>query len=90
MYNHDDEVIIFTGPIWDRRIVDKCCMKPHSVVCSVDKINLVLYYCGDYSGGSKLLQHWVSFPNILKENNKQRAFTEATMRKDKKYICKVK
>ena len=67
MYNHDDGVIIFTVPNQDRRTVDKCDMNPYYVLCSVDKLNLVLYYFDDYGGGSKLLQHWVSFPKILKE-----------------------
>ena len=59
MYNHDDEVMIFTVPNRDRRTVYKFDMKPHYVLCSVDKINLVLYSCDDDGGVSKLLQHWV-------------------------------
>ena len=70
MYNHDDEVIIFTLLKQDRRTVDKCDMKPNYVICSVGGLKLVLYYFDDGDGGSTLLQHWVSFPNILKENNK--------------------
>ena len=61
MYNHDDGVIIFTVPNWDRRTVDKYDMKPHYGLCSVDKLNLVLYSFDRNGGGSTLLQHWVSF-----------------------------
>ena len=70
MYNHDDGVIIFNVPNRDRRTVDKCDMKPYCVLCSVDKLNLVLYYFDDDGGVSTLLQHWVAFPKNLKENNK--------------------
>ena len=70
MYNHDDGVIIFTVLDWDRRTVDKCDMKPHNVLCSVDKLNLVLYYFGGDSGGSTFLQHWVAFPKFLKKRTK--------------------
>ena len=62
MYNHDDGVIIFTVPNRDRSTVDKFDMKPYYVLCSVDRLNLVLYYFDDNGGGSTLLQHWVSFP----------------------------
>ena len=85
MYNHDDGVIIFTVPNWGRRTVDKCDMKPHCVLCSVDKLNLVLYYFEDYGGGSTLLQYWVAFPKILKEKNKKRGLMEAK----KKIISKI-
>ena len=77
MYNHDDGVIIFTVPNQDRRTVDKYDMKPHHLLYSVDKLNSVLYYFDDYGVGSTLLQHWVSFPKILKEKNKKRALMEA-------------
>ena len=70
MYNHDDGVIIFTVPNRDRRSVDTCDMKPHYVLHSVYKLNLVLYSFDDDGGGSTLLQHWFVFPKILKENNK--------------------
>ena len=53
--------------------MDKCDMKPHYILCSVDKLNLVLYSCDDDSGRSTLLQHWVVFPKNLKEKNKKRA-----------------
>ena len=69
MYYRDDGVIFFTVPNRDRRIVDNCDMKTHFVLCSVDKLDLVLYSCDDGGGGSTLLQHWVSLPNIPKENN---------------------
>ena len=70
VYNHDDGVIIFTAPNRDITKVDKCDMNPYYVLCSVDKLNLVLYSFDDYGGGSTLLQHWVSFPIIIKEKNK--------------------
>ena len=73
MCNHDDGVIIFTVPNQDRRIVDKCDMKTHDLLCSVDKLNLVLYSFDNDGGGSKFLQQWVSFPKNLKEKNKKRA-----------------
>ena len=90
MYNHGDEVIIFTVPNRNRSTVDKCDMKPHNVLCSVDKLNLVLYSCDKYGGGSTLIQHWVSFPKILREKNKKQALTEAKKQKDFKTICKGK
>ena len=57
MYNYDDEVLIFNVPNRNRRKVDKCDMKPHYFLCSVDKLNLLLYSFDDDGGGSKLLQH---------------------------------
>ena len=66
MYNHDDGVIFFAIPNQDRRTVDKFDMKPHNVICSVDKLNLVLYYFEGDGGGSTLIHHWVAFPKILK------------------------
>ena len=51
--------------------MDKFDMNPHNFLCSIDKLNLVLYYLDDDGGGSKLLLHWVSFPKILKENNRK-------------------
>ena len=66
MYDHCDGVIIFTVPNRDRSTVDKCDIKPNYVLCSVDKLNLVLYSFGDYGGGSTLLQHWVAFPKTIK------------------------
>ena len=50
-YNHDDGVIYFTVPNRDIRIVDKCDMKPHYFLCSLDKLNLVLYFFDDDGGG---------------------------------------
>ena len=50
MSNHYDELMIFTVPNRDRSTVDKCDMKPHYVLCSVDKLNLVLYSCDDDGG----------------------------------------
>ena len=50
MYNNDDGAIIFTVPNRDRRRVNKCGNKPHYVLCSVGKLNLVLYSF-DYNGG---------------------------------------
>ena len=47
MYNNDDGVIIFNVLNQYRRTVDKCDMNPHYVLCSVDKLNLVLYYFDD-------------------------------------------
>ena len=82
MYNHDYGVIIFTVTNQDRRTVNKCDMNTHYVLCSVDKLNLVLYYFDDDGGGSKLLQHWVVFPNIIKEKNKKRGLIEAKQQKD--------
>ena len=67
IYNRDDGVIILAIPYQDRRTVDKCDMNPHYVLCSVDKLNLVLYYFDDYGGGSTLLQHRVVFPKIFKK-----------------------
>ena len=67
-----DGVIIFTVPNQDRRTVDKCDMDPNYVQCSVDKLNLVLYYFDDDGGGSTFLQHWVSFPKIIKKRTKTR------------------
>ena len=55
MYNHDDEVVIFTVPNWDRSTVDKFDMKLHSVLRSVNKLSLVLYSCDNDGGGSTLL-----------------------------------
>ena len=54
----------------------KCDMNAHHVLCSVDKLNLVLYYFGGDGGGSTSLQHWVKFTKLLKENNKKRGLTE--------------
>ena len=65
MYNHDDGVMLFTVPNRDRRTVDKCDMNPHNVLCSVYKMNLVLYSFDGVGGGSPLLQYWVAFPKIL-------------------------
>ena len=50
MYNHDDGVIIFTVHNQDRRIVDTCDMKSNYFLCSLDKLNLVLYYFDDGGG----------------------------------------
>ena len=55
MYNHDDGVVIFVVPNWDIMTVDKCDMKPYYVLCSVYKLNLVLYSFDDDCGGSTLL-----------------------------------
>ena len=63
--------MIFTVPNRDRRTSDKCDMKPHYIICSVDKLNLVPYYFDDDGGGSILLQNWFARQNILKENNKK-------------------
>ena len=90
MYNHDDGVIFFTIPNQDRRTVDKCDMKPHNVICSVDKLNLVLYYFEGDGGGSTLLHHWVAFPKILKEKNRKQGLIEAKKQKYLKYIYKGK
>ena len=90
MYDHCDGVIIFTVPNWDRRTVYKCDMKPHYVLCSVDKLKLLLYSCDDYCGGSALLQHWSALPKILKENNIKRALVEAKKQNYFKTICKGK
>ena len=69
IYNHDDGVIMFTAPNRDRSTVDKCDTKPHYVLCSVDKLNSVLYSFDGDGGVSTLIQHWVSFPkNNLKKN----------------------
>ena len=62
--------------------MDKCDMKPHCVLCSVDKVNLVPYYFDDNGGVSTLLQNWVSFPKILKENNRKRGLMEAKKKKN--------
>ena len=76
MYNRDDAVIIFTVPNWDRRKVDKRDMNPHYVLCSVYKLNLLLYYFDDYGRGSISLQHWVALPKNLKEKSKKRGLME--------------
>ena len=47
MYIHDDGEIKFTVPNQDIRTVYKCDMNPHYVLCSVDKLNLVLDSFGD-------------------------------------------
>ena len=70
MYNHDYGLITITVPNRARRKVDKCDMKTHYVLCSVDELNLVLYYFYDGGGGSTLLQHWVAFPKILNKRTK--------------------
>ena len=90
MYNHDDGVVMFTVPNWDIMTVDKCDMKPHYFLCSVDKLNLLRYSFDDDGGGSKLLQHWVEFTKIIKEKNKKRGFMEAKKQKDFKKIYKGK
>ena len=90
MYNHDDEVILFTVPNQDIRTVDKGDMNPHYILWSVDKMNLVLYYCDDDGVGSSLLQNWVAFPKMLKENNQKRALMEAKKQKDFKKMFKGK
>ena len=51
MNNHDDGVMIFTAPNWYISTVDYFDMKPHYVLCSVDKLNLVLYSFDDDGGG---------------------------------------
>ena len=70
--------------------MDKCDMNSHYVLCSVDKMNLLIYYFDDDGGGSTLLQHWVSFPKILKEKNKKRSLMEAKKQNYFKYIYKGK
>ena len=47
MYKYDDGVLTFNVPNRDRRTVYKCDMNPNYVLCSVDKLNLVLYYFDD-------------------------------------------
>ena len=89
MYNHDDEVMIFTVPNRDSRTVDKCDMKPHYVLCSVGKRNLVLDYCAYDGWRSIFLQHWDSFTKILKEKNKKLALMEAKKEKYFKKYAKV-
>ena len=89
MYNHDDGVIIFTVPNRYRRTVDKYYMKPYFVLCSVDKLRLLLYSCDDDGVGSTLLQHWVAFPKILKEKNKKRCLMEAKSKSISKIYTKV-
>ena len=74
MYNRDDGVIFFTVPNQDRRTVYKCDMNPHYFLCSVYKLNLVLYYSYYGGEGSTLLQHWFAFPKNLKESNKKKRF----------------
>ena len=90
MYNHDDDVMIFTAPNRYIRTVDKCDMNPHYVICSVDKMSLLLYYCDYDGGGSSLLHNWVAFPKMIKEKNKKRALIEAKNQKDFKTIFKGK
>ena len=70
MHNHDDGVVIFNVPDQGIRTVDKFDTKQHYVLCSVDELNLVLYYFYDGGGGSTLLQHWVAFPKILNKRTK--------------------
>ena len=70
MYNNDGEVMIFTVPNRDRNIVDKCDTNPHYVLCSVDKLNLVIYSCDNDGGGSTFLQHWIAYQKILKKITK--------------------
>ena len=60
-------------------------MKPHHILCSVDKLSLVVYSCDDDGGGSTLLQHWVAFPNILKEKNKTSFYGIKKQKYFKKY-----
>ena len=86
MYNHDDGVIMFTAPNWDRGTVDKCYMKPHCVLCSFDKLNLVLYSSDDDGWGLTLLHNWVSFTKILFKNNEKRGLVEAKNQKYSKSI----
>ena len=88
MYNHDDEVVIFTVPNRYISTVDKYDVKPHYILFSLDKLNLVLYYFDDDGGGSTLLQNWVSFPKILKE--KKIGLMEAKKKKYFKNIYQVK
>ena len=65
-------------------------MNPHYVLCSVDKLNLVIY-CFDGSGvGSTLLHHWVAFPIFFKINNKERSLMEAKNQKDSQNVYKGK
>ena len=90
MYNHDDGIMIFTVTNWDRKTVNKCDMNPHHVLCSVYKLNLVIFYCADYSLGSTLLHHWVSFPRIHKEKNKKIVLMEAKKQKYFRNIYKGK
>ena len=90
MHNHDDGVVIFNVTDQGIRIVDKYDMKPHYVLCSVDNLNLVIYYFGDDGGGSTLLQHWVGFPKFLKEKNKKRGLMETKKQKYFKNIYKGK
>ena len=61
-------------------------MKPHNVLCSVDKLNLVLYYFDDDGGVSTLLQHWVAFPKILKEMNKKKLLWKQKSKRIKKNL----
>ena len=86
MYNNDGEVMIFTVPNRDRNIVDKCDTNPHYVLCSVDKLNLVIYSCDNDGGVSTLLQYWVEFPKMLKEKNKKIHLMEEKKSYFRKYI----
>ena len=52
--------------------MDKYDNKPHYVLCSVDKLNLVLYSFGDDGGGSTLIQNLIEFPKKLKKRTKTR------------------
>ena len=70
--------------------MDKCDMNPHYVLCSVDKLSLVLYYFDDGGVGSTVLHHWVAFPKILKTNNKKRVLMEEKNQKDSQNIYKGK
>ena len=85
MYKYDDGVLTFNVPNRDRRTVYKCDMNPHYVLCSVDKLNLILYSFDDDGGVSTLLQHWVAFQKIHKEMNKN----EFLWKPKTKHILKI-
>eukprot|EP00957_Ditylum_brightwellii_P109938 8385689-Ditylum_brightwellii.AAC.1 len=66
MYNHDEEMLIFTLPTCNCTTGDKAAMIPHFVLCSVDSDNLVMYACEKDGGGTTMHLHWISFPKIQK------------------------
>ena len=90
MNNHSDGVTIFTVPNQDRRTVDKCDMKPHYVLCSVDKLNLLIYSFDSDGGGSTFLQHWVSFPKFFNKKNNKLGLMEVKKQKYLRNIYKGK
>ena len=86
MYNRDYGVIFFTVPNQYSRKMNKRDINPHYILCSVDKLNSILYSFDDDGGGSALLPHWVIFTKILKENNKNEVLLKEKSKNISKYI----